>query len=160
MSDDYYVAKRKNKEIRAEALSAKTFYKTEKRRPVNIIRCLGSGRIPTRRGCKTLIYNLVNDDEMGSRDGKTEFVADTVVISIKRSVHQKARWGDGRARMTLAHELGHGVMHDGATMFRKSDAVGPTELSRTSPWESAEHQAKVFASAFLIDDERRIIFFT
>ncbi len=55
--------------------------------------------------------------------------------------------------MTLAHELGHGIMHYGATMFRSSDAVGGTELSRTSPSESTEHQAKVFASAFLINDE-------
>jgi hypothetical protein len=153
VSDDYCVPKRKNKEIRAEALSAKTFYQTEKRRPVNIVRCLESGRIPTRRGCKPLTYNVADDDEMGNRDGKTEFVADAVVISVKRSVHQKAIWGDGRARMTLAHELGHGVMHHGATMFRNSDAVGPTELSRTGPWESAEHQAKVFASAFLIEDQ-------
>lgn len=55
--------------------------------------------------------------------------------------------------MTLAHELGHGVMHHGATLFGSSSAAGSTELSRTSPWESAEHQAKVFASAFLIDDK-------
>lgn len=153
MSDDYFVPKRSNKEIRAEALSAKKFYETEKRRPVNIIRCLQSGRILTRRGRGRLIYNVVNDELMGNRDGKTEFTADTVIISVKRSVHQKALWGDGRARMTLAHELGHGVMHYGATMFRDSNAVGATELSRTSPWESAEHQAKVFASAFLIDDK-------
>ncbi len=153
MSDDYYVSKRSNKEIRAEALSAKKFYETEKRRPVNIIRCLQSGRILTRRGRRSLIYDVVNDELMGDRDGKTEFTADAVIISVKRSVHQKALWGDGRARMTLAHELGHGVMHYGATMFRNSNAVGATDLSRTSPWESAEHQAKVFASAFLIDDK-------
>lgn len=151
--DDYFVPKRSNKEIRAEALSAKKFYETEKRRPVNIIRCLSSGQILTRRGRRKLVYNVVDDELMGNRDGKTEFVADTVIISVKRSVHQKAFWGDGRARMTLAHELGHGVMHYGATLFRSSGAVGSTELSRTSPWESAEHQAKVFASAFLIDDK-------
>jgi Zn-dependent peptidase ImmA (M78 family) len=89
---------------------------------------------------------------MGNRDGKTEFAADSVIITVKRSVHQKAVWGDGRARMTLAHELAHGAMHNGAIMFRNSDAVGTTELSRTNPSESAEHQAKVFAAAFLIDD--------
>ena len=111
------------------------------------------GWIPTRRGRKKLVYSIVDDDKMGNHDGKTEFTKDEVTVSVKRSVHQKAVWGDGRARMTLAHELGHGVMHFGETMFRKSGAVGATDLSRTSPWESAEHQAKVFASAFLIDDE-------
>lgn len=69
--DDYLVPKRKNKEIRAEALSAKKFYGTEKRRPVNIIRCLKSGKILTRRGRKNLIYKIVDDELMGNRDGKT-----------------------------------------------------------------------------------------
>jgi hypothetical protein len=152
-SDDYCVPKRSNKEIRAEALAAKEFYKTEERRPVNIIRCLRSGHILTRRGRRKLVCNVVDDELMENRDGKTEFTADTVIISVKRSVLQKAIWGDGRARMTLAHELGHGTMHYGAPMFRSSDAVGATELSRSSALESAEHQAKVFASAFLIDDK-------
>jgi hypothetical protein len=153
LSDDYYVPKRSNKEIRAEALSAKAFNGTEKRRPVNVIRCLQSGQILTRRGRKNLVYNVLDDALMGDADGKTEFASDTVAISIKRRVHQKALWGDGRARMTLAHELGHGAMHYGAILFRNTNATGATELSRTSPWESAEHQAKVFASAFLIDDK-------
>jgi len=153
MSDDYLVPKRKNKEIRAEALSTKKFYETEKRRPVNIVHCLQSGKIPTRRGRKKLIYKVVDGESMGNRDGKTEFTAEAVIISVKRSIHQKAVWGDGRARMTLAHEPGHGVMHYGATLFRNTDAVGTTDLSETRASGSAEHQAKVFASAFLIDDE-------
>jgi hypothetical protein len=153
MSDDYLVPKRKNKEIRAEALSAKKFYETEKRRPVNIIRCLQSGKILTRRGRKQLIYKVVDDELMEGRDGKTEYTAEAVVISVKRSVHQKAVWGDGRARMTLAHELGHGVMHHGPALFRNANATGTTDLSQTRASESAEHQAKVFASAFLIEDE-------
>jgi Zn-dependent peptidase ImmA (M78 family) len=57
--------------------------------------------------------------------------------------------------MTLAHELGHGVMHatNGATDNRLTGAGGTTAISETRASESAEHQAKVFASAFLIDDE-------
>jgi hypothetical protein len=115
--DDYCVPKRKNKEIRAEALAAKKFYKTEERRPVNIIRCLQSGQILSRRGRRKLVYKVVDDELMENRDGKTEFTADSVIISVKCTVHQKAVWGDGRARMTLAHELGHGAMHYGAAMF-------------------------------------------
>jgi len=72
--DDYRVPKRKNKEIRAEALSAKKFYGTEKRRPVNIVRCLQSGKILTRRTRKKLIYKIVDDELMARRDGKTERV--------------------------------------------------------------------------------------
>ncbi len=153
MSEDYRVPKRSDKEVREEAYQTKRAYGAADRRPVNIIRCLQSDVILTRYGRKKLIYRIVDDKEMGGKDGRTEFADNTVIISVKRSVHEKALWGDGRSRMTLAHELGHGVMHYGATMFRQSDAVGTTELSRGGAAESAEHQAKVFASAFLIDDK-------
>jgi Zn-dependent peptidase ImmA (M78 family) len=58
--------------------------------------------------------------------------------------------------MTLAHELGHAVMHatDGAVDHRTTGATGTTTISAINAAESAEHQAKVFASAFLIDDAR------
>jgi hypothetical protein len=153
MSEDYRVPKRSDAEIREEAYQAKREYETANRRPVNVIRCLQSGRIPTRYGRKRLIYNIVDDDEMGGKDGRTEFAHDEVIISVKRTVHERANWGDGRARMTLAHELGHGVMHYGATVYRGTGSAGTTELSRGNAAGSAEHQAKVFASAFLIDDQ-------
>jgi uncharacterized protein DUF955 len=154
MSEDYRVPKRSDNEIREEANQTKEAYGVvDHRRPVNIIRCLQSGWIPTRQGRRKLVYNVVDDEEMGGKDGRTEFTHDAVIISVKRSVHEKAGWGDGRSRMTLAHELAHGVMHYGATVFRSSSATGTTELSRGNAAGSAEHQAKVFASAFLIDDK-------
>ena len=153
MSEDYRVPKRSDRELRDEANQTKRAYNVARRWPINIIRCLESGWIPTRYGRKKLIYNIVDDVEMDGGDGRTEFTRDAVIISVKRSVHEKATWGDGRSRMTLAHELAHGVMHYGATMFRRSDAAGTTSLSKTSAAESAEHQAKIFASAFLIHDE-------
>jgi Zn-dependent peptidase ImmA (M78 family) len=54
--------------------------------------------------------------------------------------------------MTLAHELAHGVLHYGEPLYRASGAAGATTISRLRPEDSAEHLAKVFASAFLIDD--------
>jgi Zn-dependent peptidase ImmA (M78 family) len=56
----------------------------------------------------------------------------------------------------MAHELGHAVMHaaEGFVDHRASGAVGTTTLSKLSAAESAEHQAKVFASAFLIHDRQ------
>jgi Zn-dependent peptidase ImmA (M78 family) len=54
--------------------------------------------------------------------------------------------------MTLAHELAHGVLHYGDPLYRASGASGATSISRLRPEDSAEHQAKVFASAFLIHD--------
>src|SRR5262249_28322269 len=111
MSEDRRVPRRSNYEVRLEAQSAKQAYGVERLRPVNIIRCLNSGWIPTRQGKRKLIYRVVDTDEMPGKDGRTEFTPDTVIISVPRTVHDKAFWGDGRSRMTLAHELGHGVMH-------------------------------------------------
>ena len=56
------------------------------------------------KGRKELVYEIVDDEQMERDDGKTEFLENKVIISAKRSVHQKALWGDGRSRMTLAHE--------------------------------------------------------
>jgi Zn-dependent peptidase ImmA (M78 family) len=51
---------------------------------------------------------------------------------------------------TLAHELGHAVIHNGVEMPRRAlRNITPKWLS---PFESAEHQGRVFAPAFLIND--------
>jgi Zn-dependent peptidase ImmA (M78 family) len=75
-----------------------------------------------------------------------------VTIAVKQSVRDKALVGDGRARQTLTHELGHAVMHDGVEMSRRAGAVGNAIPKWLKPFRSAEHQAKVFAAAFLIND--------
>jgi Zn-dependent peptidase ImmA (M78 family) len=153
MSDDFRVNRRSDHQVRDRAYSTKAAYKTANRRPVNIISCLQSGWVPTERGNKKLIFKVVNDAELGGDDGLTEFKGNEVTITVKRSIFELARVGDGRSRMTLAHELGHAVMHYGEAKHRGTGVFGPTALSRISPEESAEHQAKVFGSAFLIDDK-------
>jgi IrrE N-terminal-like domain len=152
MSDDRRVTRLQDDEVRRLTSRTKEEYGTLRRYPVNIVRCLESGTILTRRGRKKLVYRVCDDGEMGNDDGRTEFTPDSVIISVKRSVDRKARWGDGRSRMTLAHELAHGVLHFGDPLFRESGVSGATSISRLRPEDSAEHQAKVFASAFLIDD--------
>jgi IrrE N-terminal-like domain len=153
MSDDFRVNRRSDHQVRDRAYSTKVAYKTANYRPVNIIRCLQSGWVPTEHGNKKLIFKVVDNAELGDIAGRTEFKGDEVIITVKRSVYDFAKVGDGRSRMTLAHELGHAVMHCGAAKHRGTAAFGPTALSQISPSESAEHQAKVFASAFLIEDK-------
>jgi len=153
LSDDREVTGRSDEQVRAIANQAKSELDVARIRPVNILRILRSGQIWTIYGRKKLIFNEVEDEVLGDTDGKTEFSSGTVIISIQRSVRMRAEMGVGRDRMSLAHELGHGVMHYGAPLNRKTGAAGTTELSRITPYRSAEHQAKVFASAFLIHDE-------
>jgi IrrE N-terminal-like domain len=88
---------------------------------------------------------------MGLDDGLTIYDEKPIVIAFKRSVYHAAYMGDGHARNTFAHEFGHAVMHDGAPKSRR--ALGNKKYKFIRPFESAEHQAKVFAPAFLINDE-------
>ena len=125
-------------------------------RPVNIGRILRSGKAPTLRGEKALIYELVDDAALGLKEANTEQVdLSSIKITAKRTIDFLASCGDGRARMTLAHELGHAIMHaeQGAVDHRAAGAIGATTLSKINASESAEHQAKVFASALLIHDK-------
>jgi Zn-dependent peptidase ImmA (M78 family) len=50
--------------------------------------------------------------------------------------------------MTLAHELGHLVMHPGAAKLRSE--FPPSANAKLLPFESAEWQANKFASLFLM----------
>jgi hypothetical protein len=152
MSDDRRVKRRDDEEVRRHAQNSKVDYRVDHIYPVNILRVLRSGSVQTLYGRKKLILKIVEDDELGTVDAKTDFSADTVTITCKRCVEERATVGVGRDRMTLAHELGHAVMHSGAAAFRHTGAAGATSISAVDPYESAEHQAKVFASAFLIHD--------
>jgi IrrE N-terminal-like domain len=153
MSDDWRVKWRDDNEVRRIANQAKVDCAVNRIRPVNILRCLQRASVQTLYGRKNLVFIVVDDHELGTIDAKTEFSNDTVTITCKRSVEEGALFGVPRDRMTLAHELGHGVMHSGSPKYRHSGATGTTSLSKVAAYESAEHQAKVFASAFLIHDE-------
>ncbi len=109
--DDRRVTRRSNRECRDIATRTKIYYTNARRWPVDIRKILKSGKIQTLYGERPLIYEVVDDHLLGDKDATTELVNGAVKITAKHSVDQKAGWGDGRARMTLAHELGHGVMH-------------------------------------------------
>ena len=153
MSDDWRVTGRSDEEIRAIAERTKAELGVSRRRPVNIVRCLEFGSVPTIYGRKKLSFRVVPDVELGKHDAKTEFTDGVVTITAKRSVRDHAEIGDGRARMTLAHELAHAVMHHTQTKYRVAGAAGPTMTALAKGYELAEHQAKVFAAAFLIHEE-------
>jgi Zn-dependent peptidase ImmA (M78 family) len=89
---------------------------------------------------------VVRDDaDMADAEAYTEF--NPAHIAIRKSTYYLARKFDGRSRMTLAHELGHLVMH-------VSDGPRPRAVeakrSEIPHFESAEWQASKFASLFLM----------
>jgi IrrE N-terminal-like domain len=153
MSTDKRVPARSDAELRRIAERTKAEFGISRRRPVNIVRCLESTSVLTLYGRKELIFHVVDDSELGDADAKTEFSKGVVTITCKRSVRERAIMGVGRDRMTLAHELAHAVLHHSVPMFRLVGAAGATDLAQNAAHTSAEHQAKVFAAAFLIHDE-------
>jgi hypothetical protein len=154
--DDRRVARRSNDECRRFARETKAYFGLGRTWPVNFDRIFRHGKIMTARGEMPLSYRVVDNSILGLKDAKTEIVDGSVVITVKQVVDSQARFGVDRARMTLAHELGHAVMHatPGVVDNRATGASGTTTVSKLNAAESAEHQAKVFASAFLIDDLR------
>ena len=154
--DDRRVTRRSNGECRDIANNTKLYYGIAKVWPVNTGRILRSGKVLTLRGERRLFYEDVADHVLANKDAKTELIGNSIKITAKKSIDSQATWGADRPRMTLAHELGHAVMHAtaGAIDHRATGATGTTTISQMNASESAEHQAKVFASAFLIDDKR------
>ena len=154
--DDRRVTRRSNDECRRIAESTKVYFGVGRTWPVYVGRFLRSGKVLTLRGERPLIYRVVDNQTLGVQDAKTEMIDGAIVVTAKHAIDSLAGFGEGRARMTLAHELGHAVMHaaEGVVDHRASGATGTTTVSKISAAESAEHQAKVFASAFLIDDTR------
>jgi Zn-dependent peptidase ImmA (M78 family) len=152
MSNDYRVKSRSNSEVLAIAKQARDFFGVANDERVDVLACLDSDTIWTVRGLKKLRFETPSQSIMGLDDGRTTFEKDVVRIQIKDTVANRAIFGHGRSRNTCAHEMGHGVLcHDvGVPMARQT-----IELA-TPGWipsyESAEHQAKVFGPAFLIND--------
>lgn len=150
--DDYRVKGRSNLEIRQLAKKTRDFFGIAGERHVDVLACLASKSIWTVNGKKRLNFLVRPDLEMGNTDGMTSHGKDVVTIAIKQSVHDAAFMGDGRARNTLAHELGHAVMHNSIEMPRRALGNITPKWLKSKPFESAEHQVRVFAPAFLIND--------
>jgi hypothetical protein len=150
MGQDFIAAKRSDEEIRRIANQTLVYYKPRPAYPIPIIQIVQSGSVPTLKGKMTLRFAIVPDHSLDDY-AITEFRDDLRIVTARKSIHEAALYGDGHARMTLAHELGHAVMHTGAP---KARSVIDVKKNFIQPYESAERQAKVFASAFLIDDIR------
>lgn len=80
--------------------------------------------------------------EMDGADGLTD--PDGKFIMIREDVYESAIKGEGRARFTIAHELGHYFLHTGIPLMRcgKGDGV--------AAYRKSEPQANQFAAELLM----------
>ena len=92
-------------------------------------------------------YEIVEDREMKSNYAETDLSND--VIRIRESVYLRARQGSPRDRFTVAHEIGHYVLHKGKVLLCRSD-------EKIKPYEHPEWQANTFAGEFLVPYEEAI----
>ncbi len=80
--------------------------------------------------------------EMAGAEGLTD--PNGEFIMIREDVYEKAVAGDGRARFTIAHELGHLVLHTGIPLARSVYGDGVAAYCKSEP------QANQFAAEFLM----------
>ena len=149
---DFPAKPKRNAEVKLHAKTLRDYFGLTDTEYVDVFACLRSQTILTVNGEKNLTYEVVDDAQMRGQDAVTIYSPAGIAIRAKKSVDFAASMGDGRARNTLAHELGHAMMHDGAPKARGTGARGVQRPRYLKAYESAEHQVKVFAPAFLIHD--------
>lgn len=81
--------------------------------------------------------------EMGENHGLT--IPDENTVYIREDVYDRAISGKGRDRLTIAHEIGHLLLHKNIGLARKSSITGRIPIYRDSEW-----QANAFAGELLI----------
>lgn len=91
-------------------------------------------------------YEICANDQMPDRDGQT--IWNPVGIRVPQRIHDQLEYHGHRARFTVAHELGHIMLHPGEEFSRH--AAEKIRRSNYPAGRSAEWQANVFAAAFLM----------
>jgi hypothetical protein len=92
-----------------------------------------------------LEFEIVDDWELLGMEAQTK--PDDDSIQIRQSVYDLAAKGDGHCRFTLAHELGHLLLHKD----QEPVSYARGEIPKHEIYEDSEWQADVFASELLMD---------
>ncbi len=90
-------------------------------------------------------YEIVEDSEL---DAHARTYPEEHLIKVRESVYNGARKGNGRDRFTIAHEIGHYLLHGKGEI---SLARNPSDIKK---YEDPEWQASVFAGSLLMDKQK------
>lgn len=97
---------------------------------------------PSQMGLPAFDLEIVEDEELQGNYAEYHPASNTMVI--RQSVYEGAYEGNGRDRFTLAHELGHFLLHSHTDYrFARSKECVPT-------YQNPEWQANTFASMLLM----------
>lgn len=89
-------------------------------------------------------FEVAEADVLGSSHGLTEREGDHVTIKIRDDVYELAYQGAGRDRGTVAHEIGHYLMHARSTTLHRHFG------GKLDTCEDPEWQAKCFQGELLV----------
>jgi Zn-dependent peptidase ImmA (M78 family) len=143
MNEDLIVKRRSAAEIHALALDWRRALQIETEWSPNLVETF-ENRLP-----KIILgFELVAQDDalLNGAEGFARYPR----IFIRKSIRQRALDWDGRSRMTLAHELGHLVMHPDAPLPRMVESNKPAPIEDMR--RSAEWQTRKFGAFFLMPE--------
>jgi len=92
------------------------------------------------------VFDVCDEAEMSERFGRGchgMTFPDEKVMHIREDIYQRARRGEGRDRLTMAHELAHLLLHPGQRFARRASQA-------TKPYAQSEWQANCFAGELLM----------
>jgi hypothetical protein len=90
------------------------------------------------------VFDVASEDELGDCHGLT--YPERHLMRIREDVYLRADEGIGRDRATIAHELGHYILHQPSRVAHARIEFGATLPAFKSP----EWQAKAFAGELLV----------
>lgn len=102
---------------------------------------------------KEFVFRIVNEDDtdidMCGTEAMTIVQQDSITVCVPEEIYERARHGNGRCRFTLAHELGHVILHssDRVVLARYKDSA--YEIKPYDQAYNAETQANKFAAELL-----------
>ncbi len=146
MSTDYYCAPMKIIEIEHKAYAWRDALRIPQGRTIPDLLNVLEHELPE---IFPEFFLRVEENNVDGVEAYTQF--DPPSITVRDYVYENAASQDGRARMTLAHELGHLVMHKSAVPMNRAPGKY-SSLQQLPKFASAEWQANTFASAFLLPE--------
>jgi Zn-dependent peptidase ImmA (M78 family) len=96
------------------------------------------------------VWEVLPTHEMGDEHGLT--IPSEHIIRLREDVYNRACDGHGRDRMTVAHEIGHYLLHRTPAVFARGDNKKKKE-EPLPPFRSSEWQANCFGAELLVFPE-------
>lgn len=137
--DAFEVPPRSRKELRQIADNVRTIFSV-KTPYLDIARLVD---VDLQNAWPEYIFEVCDEDELGDMHGST--FPDAGNIRIRLDVYEGAIAGKGRDRLTIAHELGHLILHANLGMARRL-----TDQTTLPAYKSSEWQANAFAAELLV----------